>query len=68
MTEIIKWSYGEEYKQSKKEDKPILNDNNEIIQNVIYRGEQIHKKKYLEEENENFWKKKQEIQNRSMTI
>ena len=67
MTEEIKWSYGEEYKKSKKEDKPILNDKNEIIQNVLYRGEQVHKKKFLEEI-KNSQNNKTDIFERSMTI
>tara|TARA_Y100001980_G_C14473824_1_gene253508 strand:+ start:290 stop:580 length:291 start_codon:yes stop_codon:yes gene_type:complete len=49
----VNWSKNEEYKQSKKNDKPITNSNNEIIHNVLYRGEQINKKKILEETIEN---------------
>ena len=43
----INWSKKpwKEYKQSKKNDKPITNSENQIIHNVLYRGEQIHKKK-----------------------
>jgi hypothetical protein len=51
--ETIIWSKNEEYKKSKKEDKPITNENNEIIYNALYRGEQINKKKILEENIEN---------------
>jgi hypothetical protein len=51
----INWSKKpwKEYKQSKKNDKPITNSENQIIHNVLYRGEQIHKKKNLEESIEN---------------
>ena len=51
--ETIIWSKNEEYKKSKKNDKPITNENNEIIYNTLYRGEQINKKKILEENIEN---------------
>lgn len=47
----IKWTNGEEYKKSYKSDKPLLNSNNEIITNTMFRGEQIDKKKNLSEEN-----------------
>ena len=51
--ETIVWSKNEEYKKSRKQDKPITNEKNEIIFNVLYRGEQINKKKMLEENIEN---------------
>ena len=57
--ETIIWSKKEEYKKSKKEDKPITNDKDEIIYNLLYRGEQINKKKMLEDNNENKNKKKE---------
>ena len=56
--ETIIWSKKEEYKKSKKEDKPITNDKDEIIYNLLYRGEQINKKKMLEDNNEIRIKKK----------
>lgn len=64
--EIIKWSTGEEYKTSTKNDKPILNSNNEIIHNVLYRSEYTKKKDsevydFLQE-------KKNEILNRNRVI
>ena len=64
--EIIKWTTGEEYKTSKKNDKPILNSNNEIIHNVLYRSEYTKKK---DSEVDNFLKeKKEEILNRNGVI
>lgn len=65
--EIISWTSGEkeEYKKSSKNDKPILNSDNEIIHNIIYRGEQINKKKEIEN-NYLTNKKKQELLDRSM--
>ena len=60
------WSKNEEYKKSKKEDKPITNENNEIVHNVLYRGEQINKKKFIEENLENN-KKIKEINERTFT-
>lgn len=64
--ESIIWSKNEEYRKSKKEDKPITNENNEIIYNVLYRGEQINKKKILEENIENIAKMK-ELNERKFT-
>tara|TARA_B100000963_G_scaffold311821_1_gene288941 strand:+ start:879 stop:1166 length:288 start_codon:yes stop_codon:yes gene_type:complete len=62
--EVIKWSNGEEYKWSKKEDKPILNANNEIIKNLTIRSEQpIQKKKDKE-----YFSKKEELENREMMV
>ncbi len=37
--ETVVWSYGDKFERTKKEDKPILNNKNEIIKNVPYRGE-----------------------------
>jgi len=42
--EEIEWSTGEKYKKSNKDDKPILNSKNEIIHNIVYRGEYNIKK------------------------
>tara|TARA_Y100000816_G_scaffold292346_1_gene287121 strand:+ start:1164 stop:1460 length:297 start_codon:yes stop_codon:yes gene_type:complete len=64
--ETIVWSKNEHYKKSKKEDKPITNDKNEVIFNVLYRGEQINKKKMLEENIENSNKIK-ELNERTFT-
>tara|TARA_Y100001980_G_C14333444_1_gene150025 strand:+ start:303 stop:596 length:294 start_codon:yes stop_codon:yes gene_type:complete len=63
--ETVNWSKKpyEEYRQSKKDEKPITNIQNEIIHNVIYRGEQINKKKILEDSIENSNKIK-ELNNR----
>ena len=61
---IIKWSNGEEYQRSKKEDKPILNANNQIIKNLTIRSEQpIQKKKDKE-----YFSKKEELENREMMV
>lgn len=51
--ETIIWTNNQEYKKSKKEDKPITDDKNEIIHNVSYRSEEINKKKNFEENIEN---------------
>ena len=40
--ETITWSKNEEYKKSRRQDKPITNEKNEIIYNVLYLGEQIN--------------------------
>mgnify|MGYP001429793996 CR=1 FL=1 len=62
--EVIKGRNGEEYKWSKKEDKPILNANNEIIKNLTIRSEQpIQKKKDKE-----YFSKKEELENREMMV
>lgn len=62
--EVIKWSNGQEYKWSKKEDKPILNANNEIIKNLTLRSIQpIQKKKDKE-----YFQKKEELENREMIV
>jgi ribosome recycling factor len=42
--EVKVWSTGEPYKQSTKNQKPLLNSKNEIIHNVAYRGEYNIKK------------------------
>jgi|TARA_Y100000816_G_C25932951_1_gene486536 hypothetical protein len=62
--QVIRWSNGEEYKWSKKEDKPILNSNNEIIKNLTIRSEQpIQKKKDKE-----YFFKKAELESREMMV
>jgi len=49
---IIIWSSGEKFVKTKKEDKPILNDKNEIINNIPLRsettriGDKINTEKY----------------------
>ena len=59
--EVIVWSNGEKYEKSKKEQKPLLNDKNEIIHNVAFRGEYtIRKKDRINEQ------KRDEIMERSM--
>ena len=65
--ETIIWSKNEEYKKSKKEDKPITNEKNEVIYNVLYRGEHINKKKILEDNIENSGKI-QELNERIFTM
>lgn len=48
------WSDGEKFEKTKKEHKPILNKDNEIIKNIPLRGEntrnrdKIHPEKYQE--------------------
>ena len=62
--QVVRWSNGEEYKWSKKEDKPILNSNNEIIKNLTIRSEQpIQKKKDKE-----YFFKKAELESREMMV
>lgn len=61
--EVKVWSDGQPYKQSNKNDKPLLNANNEIIHNVAYRGAyNIKKNDKINEE------KRDEIMERRMTI
>ena len=43
MEEIV-WSNGEKYEKSNKNKKPLLNLDNEIINNIALRGEYILKK------------------------
>lgn len=64
--EVIIWSTGEKYNKSNKSQKPILNSENEIIHNVIYRGEHIIKKTDRENELKNEVKR-EEIMERCMT-
>ena len=64
--EVIVWSTGEKYNKSNKTQKPILNSKNEIIHNVIYRGEHISKKTDRENELKNELKR-EEIMERCMT-
>ena len=64
--EIIVWSTGEKYNKSNKTQKPILNSENEIIHNVIYRGEHIITKTDRENELKNELKR-EEIMERCMT-
>jgi len=61
--EVKVWSDGQTYKQSNKNDKPLLNGDNEIIHNVAYRGAYNIKK------NDKINKEKtDEIMKRRMTI
>ena len=64
--EVVIWSTGEKYNKSNKNEKPILNSNDEIIHNVIYRGEHIGKKTDRENELKNELKR-EEIMERCMT-
>lgn len=64
--EVVVWSTGEKYNKSTKNQKPILNSNNEIIHNLIYRGEYILKKNDRENELKNELKR-EEIMERCMT-
>ena len=50
MEEIV-WSNGEKYQKSNKDQKPILNSNNEIIHNIASRGEYALKKRIKERRN-----------------
>ena len=59
--EVIVWSTGESYQKSNKNQKPLLNANNEIISNVAYRGEYTLKKN--DKVNE---ERREEIMERSM--
>ena len=59
--EVITWSYGEKYEKSNKNQKPLLNSDNEVIHNIALRGEYIVKKNDIENE-----KKREEIMDRSM--
>ena len=49
---VIVWTSGEKFVRTKKEDKPILNDKNEIINNIplrsenTRRGDKINPEKY----------------------
>jgi hypothetical protein len=49
---VIIWSSGEKFNKTKREDKPILNDKNEIINNIplrsetTRRGDKINPEKY----------------------
>jgi len=43
--EVIVWRSGEKYEKSNKNEKPLLDSNNEIIHNVAIRGEYTTKKK-----------------------
>tara|TARA_B100001121_G_C18556938_1_gene558413 strand:+ start:376 stop:660 length:285 start_codon:yes stop_codon:yes gene_type:complete len=45
--ETIIWKKGEEYIKTKREDKPILNNKNEVINNLPYRSTYQIKKKDL---------------------
>lgn len=49
MEEIV-WSNGEKYQKSNKDQKPILNSNNEIIHNIASRGEYALKNELKREE------------------
>tara|TARA_B100001093_G_scaffold518064_1_gene601642 strand:- start:1157 stop:1462 length:306 start_codon:yes stop_codon:yes gene_type:complete len=64
--EVIVWSTGEKYSKSNKNEKPILNSNNEIIHNVIYRSECLNKKTDRETELKNELKR-EELMERCMT-
>ena len=64
--EVVVWSTGEKYNKSNKNEKPILNSDNEIIHNVIYRGKHIIKKTDRENELKNELKR-EEIMERCMT-
>jgi hypothetical protein len=66
MEEIV-WSTGEKYQKSNKDQKPILNSNNEIIHNVASRGEYVLKKSDRENELKNELKR-EEIMERCMTV
>jgi len=59
--EVKVWSDGTAYKKSTKDQKPLLNSKNEIINNVAYRGEyNIKKTNKINEE------KSEEMMNRQM--
>ena len=59
--EVKVWSDGEAYKKSNKDEKPLLNSNNEIINNLPYRSEYtIKKNDKINEE------KSEEMMNRQM--
>jgi hypothetical protein len=61
--EIKTWSNGETYKQSNKNDKPVLNSENEIIHNIAYRGAyNIKKNDKINEQ------KRDEIMERRMSV
>lgn len=61
--EIKTWSDGEAYKQSNKNDKPVLNSENKIIQNIAYRGAyNIKKNDKINEQ------KRDEIMERRMSV
>lgn len=66
MEEII-WSSGEKYHKSSKKEKPLLDSENNIIQNIPLRGEILSKKNDRENELKNELKK-EEIMERCMTV
>ena len=59
--EVITWSFGEKYEKSNKNQKPLLNSNNEIIHNVALRGKYNIKKNDRENE-----QKREELMDRTM--
>ena len=64
--EVVVWSTGEKYNKSNKNEKPILNSDNEIIHNVTYRSECLIKKNDRESELKNELKR-EEIMERCIT-
>jgi hypothetical protein len=59
--EVIVWTSGEKYNKTPKDQKPLLNAKNEIIHNVVHRGE------YNIRKNDRYDEKKQnEIMERTM--
>jgi hypothetical protein len=52
--EVIVWTHGEKCEKTPKDQKPLLNAKNELIQNVPYRGEyNIRKNDRFNEDREN---------------
>ena len=61
--EVIVWNSGEKFEKTKKKQKPLVNDKDEIIHNVPTRGEYNIRKKDIDNEN-----KRDEIMERQMLI
>lgn len=58
MHQLI-WSHGEKFNKTKKQDKPILNSDNKIINNLQLRGETTRNRDKLElDKYENFIKER----------
>ena len=61
--EVVVWASGDKFEKTKKTEKPLLNDKNEIIHNVPTRGEYtIRKKDRINEKREG------EIMQREMMV